>query len=277
MTSDYQAFVDSFPDKDSWLAKKTINFMEYRELSSLMGNDLYEFFGAKAPISKTKFYLLRNALIRFVEFTNDPDKDKVIKRISQVTQVQLAKLIDDRQSTYKDLDEVLSLLNQIAKENGLNSSDATPLQAIAILIWIDLSDIEIINFKTSDIDKIEQLDDRYKEILRTYSSLKYFRALPSGRVQNLVQSDYLFRTANTNKLTEGDLRKIISKINSIVASYNKSFTRSVLRRSAVFSRIYKQYQLGISKDIIRANFGQSKKAAEINKLIIEYNKWAEQL
>ena len=40
--------------------------------------------------------------------------------------------------------------------------------------------------------------------------------------------------------------------------------------------MYKKYKLDITPDIIRDYFGQSKKFAEIDRLIIEYKKWAEQ-
>ena len=274
--SKYQGFVDQYSAKYGGLTKKIADFMEGREISSLMGDDLYEYFGTKTAVTKTQFYVRRNAIIDFVKFTNDPNKDKIINRISNVSQVQLAKRIDENSSTYKSLDELLELLNQIVLEKELHSTDATPLQSIAILIWLKYNNDNIIEFKTSDIDELKKLDNKYKEILRTYAGLKYYRALPSGRVQNLVQSDYLFRTANTDKLTVADVKKIVSKINSLVADKNKSFTRTVLERSAAFVEMYQRYKLDITPDIIRDNFGQSKKNAEIDKLIVEYKKWAEQ-
>ncbi len=275
--SKYQGFVDQYSEKYGGLAKKIADFMEEREISSLMGNDLYEYFGTKTAVTKTQFYVRRNAIIDFVEFTKVPNKDKIINRISNVSQVQLAKRIDESSSAYKSLDEVLDLLNQIVLEKELHSTDATPLQSMAILIWLDYSNEEIVEFKISDIDGLENLDNKYKEILKTYAGLKYYRALPSGRVQNLVQSNYLFRTANADKLTVADIKKIISKINSLVADKNKSFTRAVLERSVAFVEMYQRYKLDITPDIIRDNFGQSKKTAEIDKLIVEYKKWAEQL
>lgn len=274
--SKYQGFVDQYSEKYGGLTKKIADFMEGREVSSLMDDDLYEYFGTKTAVTKTQFYVRRNAIIDFVEFTNDSNKDKIINRISNVSQVQLAKRIDESSSAYKSLDEVLGLLDQIVLEKNLHSTDATPLQSIAILIWFKYSNDNIIEFKVSDIDGIENFDNKYKEILKTYAGLKYYRALPSGRVQNLVQSDYLFRTANTDKLTIADIKKIISKINSLVVDKNKSFTRTVIERSSAFVEMHERYKLDITPDIIREYFGQSKKTAEIDKLIIEYKKWAEQ-
>lgn len=272
----YQGFVEQYSKKYGGLAQKIADFMETREVSSLLGDDLYEYFGTKTGVSKTQFYVRRNAIIDFVEFTKHPDKDKIVNRISNVSQVQLAKRIDENSSAYKSLNEVLGLLEQIALEKGLHSTDSTPLQSMAILIWLKYNNDNIIEFKTSDIDELKKLDNKYKEILRIYAGLKYYRALPSGRVQNLVQSDYLFRTANTDKLTVPDVKKIISKINSLVADRDKSFTRAVLERSAAFTEMYEKYKLDITPEIIRNHFGQSKKNAEIDKLIIEYKKWAEQ-
>lgn len=272
----YQGFVDQYSEKYGGLAKKIAEFMECREISSLMGDDLYEYFGTKTAVTKTQFYVRRNAIIDFVEFINDSNKDKIINRISNVSQVQLAKRIDESSSAYKSLDELLNLLNQIVIERELHSADATPLQSMAILIWLGYDNVGIIEFKISDIDGLENLDDKCKEILKTYAGLKYYRALPSGRVQNLVQSDYLFRTANTNKLTVVDIKKIISKINSLIVDKNKSFTRAVIERSAAFVEMYKKYKFDITPDVIREYFGQSKKTAEIDKLIVEYKKWAEQ-
>ena len=274
--SKYQEFVDQYSEKYGGLAKKIAEFMECREISSLMGDDLYEYFGTKTGVSKTQFYVRRNAIINFVEFTEHPDKDKIVNRISNLSQVQLAKRIDESSSTYKSLDELLELLNQIVLEKKLHSTDAAPLQSMAILIWMNYSNDGIAEFKISDINGLKNLDNKHKEILKTYANLKYYRALPSGRVQNLVQSDYLFRTANTNKLTVLDVKKIISKINSLVADKNKSFTRAVLERSAAFVEMYKAYKLDITPEIIRNYFGKSKKSAEIDKLIIEYKKWTEQ-
>ena len=272
----YQDFVEQYSEEYGGLAKKIAEFMEDREISSLMGDDLYEYFGTKTAIGHTRFYRLKNALIDFVEYSCDPSKDKVIERISKFSQLQLAKRIDERTSTYKSLDEVLDVLNQIVTERKLHSTDATPLQSMAILIWMDYSNTDIIEFKMSDIDGLENLDNKYKEILKTYAGLKYYRALPSGRVQNLVQSEYLFRTANTGKLTEFDINKIISKINSLVADKNKSFTRAVIERSVAFIEMYNEYKLDITPEIIRNYFGQSIKKTEVDKLIFEYKKWAEQ-
>lgn len=272
----YQDFVEQYSAEYGGLAKKIAEFMEDREISSLMGDDLYEYFGTKTAIGHTRFYRLRNALIDFVEFTDDPNKDKIINRISSISQLQLAKRIDERASTYKSLDEALDVLNQIVTERKLHSTDATPLQSMAILIWMDYSNADIIEFKISDIDGLENLDNKYKEILRTYAGLKYFRALPTGRVQNLVQSEYLFRTASKNKLNESDILHIISNINKLVADKNKSFTRAVIERSVAFIEMYNEYKLDITPEIIRNYFGQSIKKAEVDKLILEYLKWAEQ-
>lgn len=272
----YQDFVEQYSAEYGGLAKKIAEFMEDREISSLMGDDLYEYFGTKTAIGHTRFYRLRNALIDFVEFTDDPNKDKIINRISSISQLQLAKRIDERASTYKSLDEVLDVLNQIVTERKLHSTDATPLQSMAILIWMDYSNADIIEFKISDIDGLENLDNKYKEILRTYAGLKYFRALPTGRVQNLVQSEYLFRTASKNKLNESDILHIISNINKLVADKNKSFTRAVIERSVAFIEMYNEYKLDITPERIRNYFGQSIKKAEVDKLIFEYLKWAEQ-
>ncbi len=272
----YQDFVEQYSAEYGGLAKKIAEFMEDREISSLMGDDLYEYFGTKTAIGHTRFYRLRNALIDFVEFTDDPNKDKIINRISSISQLQLAKRIDERASTYKSLDEVLNVLNQIVTERKLHSTDATPLQSMAILIWMDYSNADIIEFKISDIDGLENLDNKYKEILRTYAGLKYFRALPTGRVQNLVQSEYLFRTASKNKLNESDILHIISNINKLVADKNKSFTRAVIERSVAFIEMYNEYKLDITPERIRNYFGQSIKKAEVDKLIFEYLKWAEQ-
>ena len=274
--SKYQGFVEQYSEKYGGLTKKIAEFMEGREISSLMGDDLYEYFGTKTAVSKTQFYVRRNALIDFVQYTKDPNSDKVINRISNISQVQLAKRIDESSSTYENLDELLELLNQIVLEKQLHSTDAAPLQSMAILIWMKYSNEDITEFKKSDIDGLNNLDNKYKDILKTYAGLKYYRALPTGRVQNLVQSDYLFRTANAHKLTVADIKKIISKINSLVSDKEKSFTRAVIERSAAFVEMRQRYQLDITPEIIREYFGQSKKNAETDKLIIEYKKWAEQ-
>lgn len=273
----YQEFVDQYSKEHGGLAQRVVDFTNGRELSDLMGDDIYEYFGTKTSIGHTKFYKLKKALLDFINFTNDPDKDKIINRVTKFSQIQLAKRIDEKSSTYSSLDEVLEVLEQIVIENELHSTDATPLQSMAILIWLNYSNEDITEFKISDIDGLENLNDKYKEILKTYAGLKYYRALPSGRVQKLVQSDYLFRTANTDKLTVLDIKKIISRINAFVADKNKSFTRAILERSVAFIEIYEGYKQDVTPDIIRNYFGQSIQKAEINKLIIEYKKWAEQL
>lgn len=272
----YQDFVDQYSKKYGGLAKKIAVFMENREVSSLMGEDLYEYFGTKIAVTRTRFYARRSAIIDFVQFTDDTNKDKIISHISNLSQTQLSKRIDEKSSTYKNLDELLELLERLVLEKRLHSVDATPLQSIAILIWINYSNVDIAEFKVSDINSLENLDDKYKNILKTYASLKYYRALPSGKVQNLVQSEYLFRTSHTNKLTPNDVNKIVSKIHSLVADKNKAFTVAVIKRSVAFTEMYEKYKLDITPDIIREYFGQSKKFAEIDRLIIEYKKWAEQ-
>lgn len=272
----YQGFIEQYSSEYGGLAKKIAEFVEDREISSLMGDDLYEYFGTKTAIGHTRFYRLKNALLDFVKFAKDPNKDKIINRISNVTQAQLAKHIDENSSTYNSLDELLELLNQIVFERNLHSTDATPLQSMAIFIWMSYSNEDIADFKISDINSLKSLDNKYKEILRTYAGLKYYRALPSGRVQNLVPSEYLFRTSSKNKLNESDIAHIISKINSFVADKNKSFTRVVIERSVAFIEMYNKYKLDITPEIIRNYFGKSIKKAEADKLIFEYKKWAEQ-
>lgn len=273
----YQKFVEQYSEKYGGFAKKIADFMENREISSLMGDDLYECFGTKTAIGKTQFYLRRSALIDFVEFSDCSNKKILINHISNLTQVQLAKHIDENSSAYKSLDELLELLNQMVLEKGLHSADATPLQSMAILIWLNYSNEDIVDFKISDINGLKNLDNKYKKILRTYAGLKYCRALPSGRVQNFLKSEYLFRTANTNQLTVLDVKKTISRYNKFLSEKNRSFTRAVLVRSATFVEIYQKYNLNITPEIIRERFGKSLKPAEVNKLTIEYNKWAEQL
>lgn len=272
----YQDFVERYSEEYGGLAQEIAEFMEDREISDLMGDDIYEYFGTQTSVGHSRFYRLKNALIKFVEGRHEPNKDKVIERISKFSQLQLAKRIDERASTYKSLDEILDLLNQIVTEKNLHSTDAVPLQSMAIFVWINYSNADISEFRISDIDELENLDNKYKEILRTYAGLKYFRALPTGRVQNLVQSEYLFRTASKNKLNESDILHIISSINKLVASKNRTFTRAVLKRSVAFIEIYDKYKLDITPEIIRNYFGKSIKKAEVDKLIFEYKKWAEQ-
>lgn len=272
----YQDFVEQYSEEYGGLAQEIAEFMEDREISDLMGDDIYEYFGTQTSVGHSRFYRLKNALIKFVEGRHEPNKDKVIERISKFSQLQLAKRIDERASTYKSLDEILDLLNQIVTEKNLHSTDAVPLQSMAIFVWINYSNADISEFRISDIDELENLDNKYKEILRTYAGLKYFRALPTGRVQNLVQSEYLFRTASKNKLNESDILHIISSINKLVASKNRTFTRAVLKRSVAFIEIYDKYKLDITPEIIRNYFGKSMKKAEVDKLIFEYKKWAEQ-
>lgn len=272
----YQDFVDQYSPKYGGLAKKIAIFMEDREISSLMGDELYECFGTKTAIGKTQFYRYRNVLIDFVEFTKDSSKDKIINRISNITQVQLAKHIDEKSSTYSSLDELLELIGQIVSENKLHSTDATPLQSMAILLWLNYSNEDIAEFKISDIGNLDNIDNKYQEILKTYASLKYYRALPTGRVQNLIQSQYLFRTANTDKLTVLDVKQIITKINRFLAEKNRSFSRAILERSVAFIEMYKNYKQDITPEIIRSYFYQSMKTAEVEKLIIEYKNWAKQ-
>lgn len=272
----YQDFVEQYSEEYGGLAQEIAEFMEDREISDLMGDDIYEYFGTQTSVGHSRFYRLKNALIKFVEGRHEPNKDKVIERISKFSQLQLAKRIDERASTYKSLDEILDLLNQIVTEKNLHSTDAVPLQSMAIFVWINYSNADISEFRISDIDELENLDNKYKEILRTYAGLKYFRALPTGRVQNLVQSEYLFRTASKNKLNESDILHIISSINKLVASKNRTFTRAVLKRSVAFIEIYNKYKLDITPEIIRNYFGKSMKKAEVDKLIFEYKKWAEQ-
>ena len=272
----YQDFVEQYSEEYGGLAQEIAEFMEDREISDLMGDDIYEYFGTQTSVGHSRFYRLKNALIKFVEGRHEPNKDKVIERISKFSQLQLAKRIDERASTYKSLDEILDLLNQIVTEKNLHSTDAVPLQSMAIFVWINYSNADISEFRISDIDELENLDNKYKEILRTYAGLKYFRALPTGRVQNLVQSEYLFRTASKNKLNESDILHIISSINKLVASKNRTFTRTVLKRSVAFIEMYNKYKLDITPEIIRNYFGNSIKKAEVDKLIFEYKKWAEQ-
>ena len=100
--------------------------------------------------------------------------------------------------------------------------------------------------------------------------------MPTGRVQNLIQSQYLFRTANTDKLTVLDVKQIISKINRLLAEKNRSFSRAILERSVAFIEMYKNYKQDITPEIIRSYFYQSMKNAEVEKLIVEYKNWAKQ-
>lgn len=272
----YQDFVEQYSEEYGGLAQEIAEFMEDREISDLMGDDIYEYFGTQTSLGHSRFYRLKNALIKFIEGRREPNKDKVIERISKFSQLQLAKRIDERASTYKSLDEILDLLNQIVTEKNLHSTDAVPLQSMAIFVWMNYSNADISEFRISDIDELENLDNKYKEILRTYAGLKYFRALPTGRVQNLVQSEYLFRTASKNKLNESDITHIISNINKLVASKNRTFTRAVLKRSVAFIEMYNKYKLDVTPEIIRNYFGESIKKAEVDKLIFEYKKWAEQ-
>ena len=272
----YQEFINQYPDRYKGSARKVVAFMADREDVSLMGDDLYDLFG-RTIIGKSKFYTLRSILIDFIEYKNNSNKDMIINRISKVSQAKWAKHMDENISAYTSLDELIELLGQIADEEKLNRTDATPLQSMAILVWMGYTNSDIIEFKISDIDAMKSIDERHKEILKTYASLRYYKPLPSGRIQKLVDSDYLFRTAHTDKLNNDDVTHIISKINSIVSKKGKKFTRVFLNRSKIFTDIYAIHRLDISDEIIRDYFGASKEKAEINILIDEYQKWVKKL
>ena len=87
----------------------------------------------------------------------------------------------------------------------------------------------------------------------------------------------MFRTANSEQLTEFDIRKIISKINSIMSGdeyNNRTFSRYVLQKSRKFEIINQKYgDMDITSDIILKYFGKTLSKAEVDKTIIEYQKW----
>ena len=95
----YQDFVEQYSEEYGGLAQEIAEFMEDREISDLMGDDIYEYFGTQTSVGHSRFYRLKKALIKFIEGRREPNKDKVIERISKFSQLQLAKRIDERAST----------------------------------------------------------------------------------------------------------------------------------------------------------------------------------
>ena len=269
---DFKEFSAKYCKTYGGLTQRIETFFKDKSVDCLLSDDIYNFFGTDKTISKTVFYRTKNILCDFVMFVNPQNEEQIIQRIKMITQKKLAAKVEHNATLFKELDQVLDTIREIVLEKNLHNSDAAPLQSIAIFIWYGYSNEAISNFKINDIQNIE-IASSYKDILEEYANLKYYRSLPSGKVQNLLNGSYLFRSANAEWLNTDDIKHIISKINTLFKIKNKNFNRSALEKSKRFKTIFMQYNKDVDANIIKEYFGKDLKKDEIEKILIEYQQW----
>lgn len=268
------------------LSTRMTKFLENQAFKDLFTDDIYTFFVNKSSISKTRFYVLRNTLKLYIEFLCE---NGVISFTQQAQYVQFVEGIKFKDvvnkvsndcAYYKNLSEVLDLLERAITSYQLNISDAYPAQSIAIVLWNGLSVIEILNLLKTDIDvensciycsgKKYILSKQEIMVLHNFSLLNYYRLI-SGSVSRFKTTDKLFKVDRADTLSQW-----ISHIDDLMYQhYQKRFSGRILNKNRIFTELFKNEKQGLHCNIrqMLMNTYHITDKNTITAWLIEYDKW----
>lgn len=289
-----QEFLNISDDKKverSLFCKKIISFLSNYDFEILSTTDAILFWKSDKVLSKTRFYSLKASLLEYIEFLDKKglvDCESYRKQISKITFSVISKQACSTSiEYYRNINEVLDLIEKVINYKHLRQTDALPIQTIVILLWHGLSFTSILSILRDDIDRIKKMikvdgklysiSEREIEILYQYSNLWYYNGLSSNRkVTRLQESPYLLRSSRGQRTTEVSISYTLTALNKafLECEINRVISADILNKNRIFGNIYAAENDGemLDRNLIKKYFNTTDNNS-ITGFLESYKRW----
>ena len=289
-----QEFLNISNDKKierSLFCKKLTSFLSNYDFEILSTTDAIVFWESDKTLSKTRFYSLKASLLEYIEFLDKKgliDCDSYRKQISKITFSVIAKQTHPAFiEYYRDINEVLDLIEKVIVYKHLRQTDVLPIQSIAILLWHGFSLTSMLSILRNDIDRIKKMikvdgklyavSEREVEILYQYSNLWYYNGLSSNRkVTRLQESPYLLRSSRGQQTTEVSISYTLIALNKafLECEINRVVSADILNNNRIFGNIYIAENSGeiLDRNLIKKYFNTADNNS-ITGFLESYKRW----
>lgn len=237
---DYKMFrercVDRFP-KSNGVAIQTVCSQIERVFSQgdYLNKRLYKevFFVDRSKLAKSQFYFIRNILVEFAIWLRDNDMvdDSYVDYVRSIKRSEIECSEELLAGYFSDLDSALDLVSAVGRRVRKTDGDNTAqLRMIVILAWFGLSRSEMIQIRKKDVNRetktVSVQDGRavyipspYFEMIDAEVGAIEYAGFPVGQKRAYLPSKYLFRSARSDSLNEGQLTQLVKVFNTCANDY----------------------------------------------------------
>lgn len=193
-----------------------------------------------------------------------------------------------RRYFFADLNEAIDFVNFVARSYGAQDDDAFLLiKTFVILCWYNLDKSEQLNIMKSDICESDcsvrsdgrrvHIDPKHFDIISAFSKAKEFNAISKNvhRVLRYCDSEYLFRSARSDKLSPAALTQHLVRFNDMAdAVSGHELSTSTLITNGHFTRLREDGVKEISAYSMQKILGHSDIGTSVLYCNL-YKKWLE--
>ena len=201
---------------------------------------------------KASFYRLKKAL---VEAYNEMYKrgfvtDDALSYVSNLSFESFSSRIEIDGYFFRDIDSAINFVEFVGSRYGCQVEDMSNISSVVVLAWHGFSAEDIVNAKASDFtagqivihpsyygSKDVVISGKSASVLKLWANANEYFAFPTHKPQNLVWSEYLMRSARSEKLTPNNLFCLIRRFNSECTQYGKKLSLNNLRKNGLFCKM----------------------------------------
>lgn len=237
------AFRDSLQD-----AFQDGNYEDFAEVYTL-------FYGKGTGLSKAQFYRKKKYIVEFYRWLSDKGavSEDVAERVASLSLEDIVSEAEIETFFFKDLSSMIGYITFVGSTQGLGGeNDLLMLKSLAVLSWYSIDLHEMISLKINDIDVFRhvvhikegnkrsvQIDKLSTSILIAFANTSDYKGFPSGKIQHLRQSPYLFRSVRGAMSTENNLSLALKRFNAVAARYGHLLKINSLKKNGIFCEVLK--------------------------------------
>ena len=251
------------------LCRRAGEIFAYNDDYSLPDNIYKLFYSSdKSGLSKSQFYKLKKIVTLFYQWLN---KKRVVSRavVNFVDNIKLEDVISVNEISicyYRNLDEVINFISMVGRKKGLSGDDdLLNIKCVSVLAWHGIRIQQMPDLLLSDMRddsfSIEVSNqngkhssvylDKYYGHIKRLSLITEYRGFPSGKLERLPSSEFLFKSPRNDFLSANGISHLIERFNQeAYVLFNKKISLSALYRNGVLFKMYeleKERGLDISK------------------------------
>lgn len=253
---DYQQFYDTYGEQFANDSNFSFVCSEFESLFAdgdfENGKQLFSLFrSSHRRIGRTRFFTTKKYLKLLYQWLHDcgyVTKEQVLF-VDSITMSDVLGAEGFMSCYFKDLDDVLDYVGYVETAFGYGDDAFLFLKSAIILTWYGVSISKLPSIKKSDIvlenpgvvtsDSFLGMEREHVLVLKRFSALEMYRGLPSYRSYTYRQSDYLFRTKNSESVTCFSIENQVRIFNKIAFELQGvKITLKAIQVNGVFFRYY---------------------------------------
>jgi len=226
---------------------------------------------------KASFYRRKKALLALYEvlFERGLVDSPVVSYVDSLTFESFSLKAETDACYFSTLDAAINFVEFVGQQYGCSPDDVSNISSVILLSWYGLSPEEIVDIKKEIIPNdgpvkikvpfygLEErtLDDRSTHILKVWRDVYDHSPFPSSKLQHLVDSEYLMRSAKSEKMSANNLFCMIRRFNEEGVQYGKKISLNAVKKNGLFDRVWECKLSGSPMKTIQSLTGCDKQTA----------------